>query len=177
MRLVLVLLLFHVGTVTAVTSTEWSTVTHVAGRQRILSQKMTKEFLLAAKGIATDDNEATMHATVALFDASLSRLINGCAADDIPEPPTQDIMDKLMTILGLWTPFKELLNTAVAATTINNTDLAQIAADNLPLLTESNAAVGLYVAAAIAANATVPVSWWTLPAGSACLASVCPRKP
>jgi len=139
-----------------VSSTEWSTVINVAGRQRMLSQKMSKEFLLVAKGIDVADNKLNLAATIALFEGSLAKLVQGSTADSLPAAPTQALADQLYVVKGLWATFKALLEGNVDASPIPSGVLSDVAAQSVPLLVQSNAAVTLYVSAATDAGATVP---------------------
>jgi len=140
----------------SVTSEEWSTVINVAGRQRMLSQKMSKEFLLVAKGVDTAANKANLAATMALFEGSLWKLIQGSTADVLPAAPTQAVADQLFVVLALWSTFKTLLGGNVDASPISASVLAEVASQSVPLLVQANAAVTLYVTAANDAGAKVP---------------------
>jgi hypothetical protein len=50
---------------------------NLAGKQRMLTQKMTKELLLVANGIDADANKANLGKTVALFQSTLTGLLDG----------------------------------------------------------------------------------------------------
>ncbi|MCK4442577.1 MAG: type IV pili methyl-accepting chemotaxis transducer N-terminal domain-containing protein, partial [Sulfurovaceae bacterium] len=58
---------------TAVTQTKQQsgTVINLAGKQRMLTQKMTKEALFIAKGIDVKENIENLKKTVSLFDKTL----------------------------------------------------------------------------------------------------------
>jgi len=142
-------------TAASVTSTEWSTVINVAGRQRMLSQKMSKEFLLVAWNYEVATSKTNMAATIAEFDTAFGKLMYGSTSSSIPAPPTQGVADQLVVVKGLWTSFKVLLENNVNNTG-NTTILAAVATDSVPLLTEANKAVTEYVNAATAAGASVP---------------------
>ncbi|MBT5772832.1 MAG: HAMP domain-containing protein [Dehalococcoidia bacterium] len=119
---------------------------NIAGRQRMLSQKMTKEALqVAAGGTAA---LASLEATASEFDATLDDLVNGNAERGIPTPQG-DVLAQLETVRALWEPFHEeveIVLTAAVDSTAFSTAIEHITSGNLALLTESNAAVGMYAA-------------------------------
>mmetsp|Transcript_56523 Transcript_56523/g.103326 ORF Transcript_56523/g.103326 Transcript_56523/m.103326 type:complete len:295 (-) Transcript_56523:111-995(-) len=132
----------------------------MAGRQRMLSQKMSKEFLLVAKGISTTDNKANMAATINLFNASLKKLMAGSSADLIPTPPTSAIQTQLNVVNSLWSTFSSLLLDNVDASTISTSVLTDVAEQSVPILVQMNAAVGMYATAAgtVAPGAVVNIA-------------------
>ena len=66
--------------VLAVTASEYATVINLAGRQRMLTQKMSKEVLLVALGHDADANKANLRNTASLFDRTLKGLKDGDSA-------------------------------------------------------------------------------------------------
>jgi len=138
------------------TAAEWSAVLDMSGRQRMLSQKMSKEFFLVAHGVDVANNKDNMAASITLFDESLAKLRYGDADSSIPAPPSADVAAQLDTVAGLWTSFKALLEANIDASPISSSVLTQVATDNLPVLVQSNVAVGLYTTAAENSGASVP---------------------
>lgn len=113
-------------------------IINLAGKQRMLTQKMSKEALFIAKGIDVDANKASLAKTVALFDKTLKGLVAGDASLNLPKTENAEILAQLQKVTDLWTPFKA---------SIEKGDLAAIAKENLPLLKNMNAAVGMYAKA------------------------------
>ena len=109
---------------------------NLAGRQRMLTQKMTKEYLLAALGIDAEQNRRNMQASAALFERTLKGLLDG--DDELGLAATKDdaVRTQLKKVMALWQAFRPLLDQ-----TPNRDNLQQLAADNLPLLAEMNRAV------------------------------------
>eukprot|EP00933_Yihiella_yeosuensis_P064344 TRINITY_DN676_c0_g1_i2.p1 TRINITY_DN676_c0_g1~~TRINITY_DN676_c0_g1_i2.p1 ORF type:complete len:883 (+),score=201.68 TRINITY_DN676_c0_g1_i2:101-2749(+) len=139
---------------------QWSTTIDVAGRQRMLSQRMAKEFLFVAKGVDVETNKKRMAGSIKLFDDSLKDLINGNSAKKILAQPNIRISQGLSVVLGLWNPFMKLLNDNVntirkADGSTDKTILSAVAAQCMPCLKKSNAVVGLLVDAAKASGAAV----------------------
>jgi hypothetical protein len=114
------------------------TVINLAGKQRMLTQKMSKEALFVAKGIDTEKNKANLAKTVALFDKTLKGLINGDSSLNLPKTKNKEILAQLQKVTDLWKSFK---------TKIEKNDLKAIASENIPLLKNMNAAVQMYAKA------------------------------
>jgi len=122
----------------AQTSAQSATVINLAGKQRMLTQKMSKEVLMVAKGVNADANSASLKKTVALFDKTLKGLISGDATLNLPATTNKDILAQLKVVSDLWTPFK---------TAIEKGDLATVASTNIALLKNMNKAVGMFAKA------------------------------
>ena len=120
------------------TKQQSGTVINLAGKQRMLTQKMSKEALFIAKGIDVDANKASLTKTVALFDKTLKGLVAGDASLKLPATTNKDILAQLQIVSDLWTPFKGA---------IEKGDLAAINKENIPLLKNMNKAVGMYAEA------------------------------
>ncbi len=119
---------------------------NLAGKQRMLSQKMSKEFLLIAYGYKPDTNQLNMQETASLFDRTLKGLRNGDKTLDLPETTQPAILDQLAAVEQLWTKFTPVLNIAEteSGSNIPRERIQQLADLNLPLLKEMNKAVLLY---------------------------------
>ncbi|NSX53342.1 type IV pili methyl-accepting chemotaxis transducer N-terminal domain-containing protein [Parasulfitobacter algicola] len=116
----------------------------VAGRQRMLSQKMMKEACLL--GI-TDDKTAVANSlseTMRLFDASLTALRFGYANAGVLEAPNQDIASALETVSAHWEDIKPLFEKVAAGEVPSDDDLIDIEKRAETLLKDMNTAVGLY---------------------------------
>jgi hypothetical protein len=110
-------------------------VVNVAGRQRMLTQKMTKEKLLIVQG--DQSFEKKLENTVKLFDDSLTTLQKGDKAQDIGKVSNEKIIKQLKVVATMWSELKPLYlkkkNTAK--------ELAVIISKNPVLLKEMNAMV------------------------------------
>ena len=118
-------------------------VINLAGKQRMLTQKMSKEALLVAKGIDTAGNQANLQKTAALFDKTLTGLKAGDADLGLGKTEDAGILKQLNQVSGLWAGFKPLVD-SVASGKVDADTLNKIAAGNLPLLKAMNAAVKMY---------------------------------
>ncbi|MEM0984307.1 MAG: methyl-accepting chemotaxis protein [Planctomycetota bacterium] len=152
-----VLLVVTIGATTAVLSTQKSDalVVNVAGRQRMLSQRMTKQMLMTAaetEPARFAENLDHFEATVGLFDRSLAALVGGGEAP-WPDGPvvispkaSGGAEEELSAVVSRWTPLKRVLEAAKGAATGEDPAFVaardRLLAENDALLKESNAAVG-----------------------------------
>ena len=120
---------------------------NLSGRQRMLTQKMSKEALLVALGIEPERNRENLKATIALFERTLKGLLNGDRELRLAPPPNRNIRAQLEKVMVLWLQFRPLVDKVAAGATDRPT-LERIARTNLPLLAEMNRAVKLYEKAA-----------------------------
>jgi len=110
-------------------------VVNVAGRQRMLTQKMTKEKLLLLKGEKGYAKKLT--GTINLFDSSLTSIMKGDKKQNISKPTNDKIINQLKVVSKMWETLKPLYvkekNSAK--------ELAIIISKNTLLLKEMNAMV------------------------------------
>ena len=126
------------------TSAEYGVVLNLSGKQRMLTQKMSKEVMLIALGVELDKNVQNLVATSSLFDKTLKGLRDG--SDELRLPPTTSrrIVRQLDKVDALWAEFYPVIQNVIANKQVTQEEVASIASKNLPLLKEMNKAVGLY---------------------------------
>jgi len=112
---------------------------NLAGRQRMLTQKMSKEFMLVSIGHDVSKNKRDLGKTIALFDNTLNGLIDGDANSGMAGAPNAEIKGQLEKVKGMWLEFRKHVEAEPSAEA-----KAAVAAQNLPLLKEMNKAVGMY---------------------------------
>ncbi|WP_019615734.1 type IV pili methyl-accepting chemotaxis transducer N-terminal domain-containing protein [Psychromonas ossibalaenae] len=119
---------------------------NLAGKQRMLTQKMSKEFLLVAYGYNVEDNKLSLLETYSLFENTLKGLKDGDHNLGLPGTKPQHIRDQLDVVNGLWINFKPIVASAADYKTakISADKITELAETNLPLLKEMNKAVGMY---------------------------------
>ena len=81
-------------------------IVNLAGRQRMLTQKMTKEKLMCVKG--QKEYKKSLVKTIKLFDNSLDTLMNGNPAEKIAKPSNKKIKNQLAKVKKLWDELKPL---------------------------------------------------------------------
>ncbi len=119
---------------------------NLAGKQRMLTQKMSKEFLLVAYGHNIEDNKLSLLETYSLFENTLKGLKDGDDNLGLPGTKPKHIRDQLDVVSGLWVNFKPIVASAADYKTakISADKITELAETNLPLLKEMNKAVGMY---------------------------------
>lgn len=123
---------------------------NVAGRQRMFSQKMSKEAYVLL-GAASDEERtrsiSDIQATAALFDTTLKGLMNGDEASGLVAVKDTDVLEKLHEVKILWDIFQGRINSLTAHGPNSPEAMAALKAirvENLPLLKTMNQAVMLY---------------------------------
>ena len=126
------------------TSAEYGVVLNLSGKQRMLSQKMSKEIMLIALDINKAANLSNLQQTSELFDKTLKGLRNG--SDELGLPPTQSgrILRQLDKIDAIWGEFYPVVQDIISNKSVSKEQVSLIAQQNLPLLKAMNKAVGLY---------------------------------
>ncbi|MCG7983223.1 MAG: type IV pili methyl-accepting chemotaxis transducer N-terminal domain-containing protein [Candidatus Thiodiazotropha lotti] len=135
------LFVISAGDLLAITASEYAVVINLSGRQRMLTQKMSKEMLLIANNVDAEANRSNLEKTAKLFDSTLAGLRDGNA--DMGLPPTEGkvTLKQLAKINKLWTEFSAVVTEVVKGGSV---DIAKVAELNLPLLKNMNTAVRLY---------------------------------
>jgi hypothetical protein len=131
---------------TEVTKQQSGTVINLAGKQRMLTQKMSKEAFFISKGIDVEKNKENLKKTETLFDKTLKGLVDGDKDLNLPKTENKEILAQLEKVKELWKSFKENIEKVINGKADEAT-LKAIAKDNIPLLKEMNKAVGMYAKA------------------------------
>ena len=126
------------------TSAEYGVVLNLSGKQRMLTQKMSKEVMLVALGVELEKNVSNLKSTSALFDKTLKGLRNGSSELRLPPTSSKRILRQLGKIDKLWAEFYPNIQAITSAGKVTKEQVAAIAKNNLPLLKQMNKAVGLY---------------------------------
>jgi methyl-accepting chemotaxis protein len=129
---------------------------NLAGRQRMLTQKMSKEMLIyhdTADPLQRTETATQLRATMQVFDQTLQALINGGQAPlsldlsttsfAVFQPATDGILTELLRVSDSWAKFSSQLDQVLAADVETATAAAQVIVMNTNLLKEMNSAVGL----------------------------------
>ncbi|MGB0370962.1 MAG: type IV pili methyl-accepting chemotaxis transducer N-terminal domain-containing protein [Opitutales bacterium] len=129
---------------TLVAETNYGTVINIAGRQRMLTQKMSKEILLASYNPDFADYYKSASQTALLFDATLDGLLNGNQQMGLPGTKSKTIVRQIDKISMIWQPFYEAVSAVAGSKSANPMAINLIVKNNVPLLKEMNKAVKLY---------------------------------
>ncbi|CAA6825172.1 MAG: Nitric oxide -responding transcriptional regulator Dnr (Crp/Fnr family) [uncultured Sulfurovum sp.] len=112
-------------------------VVNVAGRQRMLTQKMTKEKLLLLRGDKSFSPKLLK--TIKLFDDSLKALIKGDVGQHITKATNEKIAKQLNVVSKMWSELKPLYEKEKNSAK----EMAVIISKNTLLLKEMNTMVQL----------------------------------
>ena len=125
------------GTVTLIFALGNSAETiNMAGRQRMLSQKLGKEVLLVKQGAMASEQ---MQKTIQLFESSLTKLQQGDKTIGIEAVTEPEIKTQLALVSRHWSEYKQEINKYLANDTISASQLNGL---SVLVLTEMNKAVG-----------------------------------
>ena len=131
-------------------------VVNLSGRQRMLTQRMTKETLIYANELKSENpvdlkgKKEKVLDTIAIFDMTHNALWKGGRAPlalslkntdyrDCPKAGNEDINEKMEAVNDLWLPFKKDLEDFLESG--DSAILARIIEDNNPLLAQMHKAV------------------------------------
>ena len=128
----------------APTAEQWAAVMNVSGRQRMLSQKMSKEALMIAANINPEENRKNLKDTIALFEKSLEGLISGDPAMNLPACEQENILEQLERVKLLYQEMNQSLAKTVEGGVAEYDDMKQIAKASLPLLNAADKAVQMF---------------------------------
>ncbi len=112
-------------------------VINLAGQQRMLTQKMTKELMFIRDGY---DAAADLGKTRKLFDTTLRSLINGDASLGLPKATNKEIIAQLHRVENLWQRYDAQLDQALRSGS-GDVDKAKLYNDSLAILKEMNKGV------------------------------------
>lgn len=115
----------------------------LAGRQRMFTQKLSKEFCLIDAGINVEENTARLSETLEYFNLTLNSLIGGFPGV-VLAAPNDDILAKLEEVQSLWAEPSSILADVAAGKRITNASREIISKDIELVLSTMNEAVGLY---------------------------------
>ena len=124
-----------------------SVVINLAGRQRMLSQKMTKEALLFSEGSL---DAGSVSKTAGIFSRTFDALLNGGSAPldlkatrftKLPMPSDQAVIKQLKAVAAIWKKFSAHLNRYLSSK--GHEDIEYLRNNNVKLLKEMNKAVFL----------------------------------
>lgn len=80
-------------------------IINIAGKQRMLTQKISKEIFYDIHKYSTDFR--IVNSSINTFENSLSDLINGNSAKGIYPPQNEKITEKLKQVQKMWIPFRD----------------------------------------------------------------------
>ena len=116
----------------------------IAGRQRMLSQKISKEMCFVMSDIRADSALETLPKTIETFDVSLTALREGMPAAGIQASTNPDIVAGLDVVMGHWVKLKPHFETVMSTRELDPETRAQVFQELNALLVDMNKVVGMY---------------------------------
>jgi hypothetical protein len=104
------------------TAEDYANILNQSGKQRMLTQKMSKESLLIALGHESAENQAKLRSTISLFDRTLKGLKSGNADLELPANSQPQILAQLAVVEQLWAKLKPTVE-AISIGTVTDSDL------------------------------------------------------
>jgi hypothetical protein len=139
----IVLLLLLTTTIFALNNKELTIIIDLSGKQRMLTQKMTKEAFLIKLGIDKESNIKKLKQSSRLFDKTLKGLLSGDKELKLVALKDSKIDEQLKKVDSIWRPFyaeiKNILNNSSS-----KKSYITISSKNEELLKEMDRAVELY---------------------------------
>jgi len=117
----------------------------IAGRQRMLTQKISKEVCFIASDINAEASLEVLGSTVNIFEVSLNALVHGMPEAGIGPAPNEEVEAKLAEVAQNWATVKPHVDTVLAGGSIDDATRAEVFAGLNKTMAEMNAAVGLFM--------------------------------
>jgi len=143
LKLLLVLLLLFSSSLFAISDKELATSINLSGKQRMLTQKMTKEAFLIRSNIDKESNIKKLKKSSQLFDKTLKGLMNGDNSLRLIATKNNEIQKQLQTVDKVWKPFYQEVQSIILGKA-SDSSYKFLEQNNIPLLKEMNKAVGMY---------------------------------
>jgi hypothetical protein len=97
---------------------------HMAGRQSMLTQKMSKELLLVALGVEPEKNLTNLKSSRELFGQTLAGLTHGDEELKLVPSTDESVADRLQYVNLVWPLFDEAISEAISASEITKVSRA-----------------------------------------------------
>jgi hypothetical protein len=117
---------------------------NLAGKQRMLIQKMSKEAMLIKLGIDIEKSQKSLKESSTLFDKTLKGLLYGDKDLDLVPIKDKKIRASLQNIEKLWRPFYKKIKDIYQLKNLTDDTFKYIEENNLKLFNEMNKIVYLY---------------------------------
>lgn len=118
----------------------------ISGRQRMLTQKMSKESCILAGGFGNEETAPALKGTMEMFEVSLNALMNGMPDAGIMPPPNGDINAGLNTVYYNWNEVKPTLETILSGGSVEVGSEAAKFQNLNTTMANMNKVVGMYTA-------------------------------
>ena len=146
MRILLVFLFLGTSFLFAISDKALGVTIDLAGKQRMLSQRMAKESLLILMNHKAEPTRKKLQKDLSLFDQTLKGLINGDSNLSLERVNDPKIQAQLKKVSDLFVPFKQSIISIIDGRATDGDYNLVVLKSNLSLLQEMNKAVYRYAA-------------------------------
>lgn len=116
----------------------------IAGRQRMLTQKVSKEVCFVESGINAEASREVLGQTINMFEVSLNALLNGMPDAGISPAPTEEIRVQLTTVESDWNAIKPHFDVVLAGGKLDDAARADVFLGLNKTMVDMNVAVGMF---------------------------------
>lgn len=116
----------------------------IAGRQRMLAQRISKNACLLMTGLAGDEAQKEMAGARQIYDASANALRFGMPDAGIHATKNPEIQARLDQVLALWADVQPILDSVAAGEAISDDNKAYLYNSMNSLTGQMNTIVGMY---------------------------------
>lgn len=116
----------------------------IAGRQRMLTQKASKEICFILSGVNASASQEVLGSTVNTFEVSLNALRNGMPEVGMQPAPNDEIAQGLDQVKEDWNMIKGHVDAVMAGDTLSPEDRAAVFIGLNKTMADMNSVVGLY---------------------------------
>lgn len=121
----------------------------VAGRQRMLSQRMSKYACLAAADITPEAARVELRSAREAYHSSLFALANGLPSVGISPPPEPEIAEALAGVVARWTALDPLITAVQDGEAVTDAQMITLFEGANAMTAEMNVITAMYAAAAL----------------------------
>ncbi len=129
-----------IGVSVWMTGSDDATAINVAGKQRMLSQRLAKETLLLQQGAA---DAGLAQATIRAFESAHQALLSGNEQMGIKAASDREVRKQLEHVGKLWRDYRGTVDQLLSGAAASQSDLARLQQQSISVLTEMNKAVGM----------------------------------
>ncbi|OLQ11734.1 hypothetical protein AK812_SmicGene4407 [Symbiodinium microadriaticum] len=140
----------------SMTDSDWRSFLTTLGRLRLQTQQISQYFMQVALGSHVHTSKVEITVGMSAAAQLLRSLLEGRKAEGIPSPPTQDVVDQLLTSSEAWTALATELTSATHAEVVTPIMVDRVALLSEDVLKELSKVMDTTVQAAVVSSPSAP---------------------
>lgn len=140
----------------SMTDSDWRSFLTTLGRLRLQTQQISQYFMQVALGSHVHTSKVEITVGMSAASQLLRSLLEGRKAEGIPSPPTQDVVDQLLTSSEAWTALATELTSATHAEAVTPIMVDRVALLSEDVLKELSKVMDTTVQAAVVSSPSAP---------------------